>query len=290
MNWITASFLMFVSSVALYLLVRKSSLEKIPTQLNNLAMFLVPLLVYIFMAYATHADMHVSWYQLLVIAILAIFFSYLGNNLSLKSISLAPNPGYSLVLSKSYVVFTTIAAIFLFGSELTLRSVVAITSIVCFSALIMVNKKRGETLTSDLKDTKWLILAIGAFFCWGMLALTTKYLLILGVSILARLIYSMIIVVLLIGVEIRHQKIRVSNLGKSQWLLLISIGILAALFNYFMLLGIDLAPNIGYVNAINASSISLVTLFSYFLFNDELNKRKMIGIIGVTAGLILLVT
>lgn len=46
MNWLLASSLMFLSSVILYLLVRKSSLVKIPSQFQNLAMFAVPLLVY----------------------------------------------------------------------------------------------------------------------------------------------------------------------------------------------------------------------------------------------------
>jgi uncharacterized membrane protein len=288
MNWIIASLIMFTSSVALYILVRKSSLEKIPTQLNNLAMFFVPLITYGFVAYATHADMTVSWYELLVIAVLAIFFSYLGNRLSLKSIALAPNPGYSLVLSKSYVVFTTIAALFLFNSEITLKSAVAIGCIIGFSALIMVKKKRGESFAKDFTDIRWLVLAIGAFFCWGMLALTSKYLLALGVSILARLIYSMSIVVLLIAFEMKHQKTSLKKVSQSQWLLLISIGLLGALFNYFMLLALDLAPNIGYVNAINASSISVVTFLSFFLFKDELTKQKLLGVIGVTAGLVLL--
>jgi len=36
MNWIIASLLMFVSSVALYLFVRRSNALKTPQQLNNL--------------------------------------------------------------------------------------------------------------------------------------------------------------------------------------------------------------------------------------------------------------
>ena len=59
-------------------------------------------------------------------------------------------------------------------------------------------------------------------------------------------------------------------------------------FNYFMQLGYTLAPNIGYVNATNAASISLVTIFAILLFKDEFSIKKLVGILGVTAGLLLL--
>src|SRR5690242_1731189 len=45
MNWITASLVMFVSSVALYLCVRRSNTLKTPQQLNNLAMFQLALAI-----------------------------------------------------------------------------------------------------------------------------------------------------------------------------------------------------------------------------------------------------
>jgi uncharacterized membrane protein len=55
-----------------------------------------------------------------------------------------------------------------------------------------------------------------------------------------------------------------------------------------MQVGFNLAPNVGYVNATNAASISLLTLMSSIFFKDELTLKKMIGIVGVTAGLLLL--
>ena len=66
------------------------------------------------------------------------------------------------------------------------------------------------------------------------------------------------------------------------------MGIFGASFNYFMQVAFNLAPNVGYVNATNAASISLLTLMSALIFKDELTPKKMIGIFGVTAGLLLL--
>lgn len=286
MNWILSSFLMFISSVFLYLFIRKSSLLKIPTQLVNLASFTLPLFFYLAITISTKGDLSITPYQFFIIVIASFFFSYLGNVFSLKSIEYAPNPGYSLIISKSYVVFTTLVSVFLFHSVLTLRTSLAIFFIVLFSAFVMIDRK---TKSKSHVRSVWLPLSMGSFFCWGMLALASKYLLIIGLSVLSRLVYLTAIVSIFILFEMRHKKTDWKFLSKTQMLCLFGIGLLSTGFNYFMQQGFNTAPNIGYVNAINASSIAVVSLFSTILFKDELTKQKLIGIIGVTIGLILLV-
>jgi len=275
---------MFLSSVALYLFVRKSNDLKTPQQLNNLAMFLIPVIVYLLLSIQAGTRFTLKPFEYLLICIQGIFFSYLGNVFSLKGIKYSPNPGYSLIISKSYVVFTAIASIFIFSAPLTVKSVMAIILIVAFSALIMIDKKRNVSVSNRL----WLPYTFGAFICWGMLALSSKYLLNLGVPILTRLSYSMIIVTILILGEIKMKKVSITNITKPQFLTLAMIGVFATCFNYFMQVGFNLAPNVGYVNATNAASISLLTLASAFLFKDDLSFKKLIGIAGVTVGLLIL--
>lgn len=284
MNWILASLLMFVSSVALYLCIRKSNALKTPQQLNNLAMFLVPVLVYIAITFRTSVTFTLTPVAYFIIVVQGIFFSYLGNMFSLKGISYAPNPGYSLIISKSYVVFTAIASIFIFSAPLTLQSALAIVAIILFSALIMIDKEKSKTTSNKL----WLPYTMGAFFCWGFLALSSKYLLNIGIPILTRLILSMTVTTLLILGETAYKKVEWRTISKNQLFTLALIGIFGSTFNYFMQVGFDLAPNVGFVNAANAASISLLTLLSAFIFKDELTAKKMIGIAGVTVGLILL--
>lgn len=284
MNWIVASLLMLFSSVGLYLFVRKSNTLRTPQQLNNLAMFLVPVVVYLIMTVGTPTDFALQPIEYLLIIIQAIFFSYLGNVFSLKGIEYAPNPGYSLIISRSYVVFTAIASIYLFDSPLSTKSVVAIICIIMFAYLIAIDKNRDKSES----NAAWLPYTVGALFCAGFSALSSKYLLNLGVQILTRLIYSMILVTIFIIGEIIVKRVNLKNTSKPQLLTLLMIGIFGASFNYFMQVAFDLAPNVGYVNATNAASISLLTIMSYVIFKDELSIKKMIGIVGVTSGLILL--
>lgn len=275
---------MFLSSVALYLFVRKSNLLKTPQQLNNLAMFLIPVVVYLLLSINTDTRFVLKPFEYFLIFIQGIFFSYLGNVFSLKGIEYSPNPGYSLIISKSYVVFTAAASIFIFNAPLTMKSVIAIILIIAFSAMIMIDKSKNKSESNKL----WLPYTIGAFFCWGLLALSSKYLLNEGVPILTRLIYSMIIVTVLILGEMKIKKVRMLNITKPQLQTLVMIGVFATSFNYFMQVGFNLAPNVGYVNAANAASISLLTLMSAFLFKDDLSLKKMVGIAGVTMGLFVL--
>ena len=284
MTWILASLLMFASSVALYLCVRRSNALKTPRQLNNLAMFLIPVLVYMVLTLRTPTSFNLSPFEYFLILIQGIFFSYLGNTFSLKGIEYSPNPGYSLIISKSYVVFTAIASVFLFSAPLTMKAVIAIACIVVFSAFITIEKDQNKTTS----NTMWLPYTMGAFFCWGLLALSSKYLLNVGVPILTRLILSMVVTTVLIFGEILYKKVELKKISKDQLITLALIGIFGASFNYFMQVGFNLAPNVGFVNATNAASISLLTLMSAFIFKDELTIKKMIGIVGVTAGLVLL--
>lgn len=284
MSWIAYSLMMFFSSVALYLTVRKSSLIKTPPYLTNLAMFAIPLLAYVLLGIINSSSLAITWWQVLIILVTAIVFAYGGNKASLHAIDIAPNPGYSLVLSKSYVLFTTIVAITLLGAELTAQKAIAILLIVAFSAIIMITKKGAKKVKSE----KWVVLSFGAFFGWGMLSLSSKYLFNHGVDTIAFLIYLYAIVTLCI---IALDKVKISKIKEvpnKAKLLLLSTGIFSTLFNLGQFEAIKLAPNVGYVNAINAGSIAMVTVFAVLLFKDELTTKKAIGILGVTAGLVLL--
>ncbi len=283
MNWIIASLVMFVSSVVMYLFIRKSALLKLPSQYNNLAMFGIPLFVFITIGLFSKQNFIIPFNYLLAIFIISILFSYLGNVFSLISIERSPNPGYSLVISKSYVVFTTILSVLFFNSELSIKKGIAILLIVVFSALIMLSQKSIKKVSNN----RWLFLAFGAFFCWGFLSLASKYMFNLGVGLYVFLSYTYLFVSICILIEMHIKKMSLKSFVKNPWQFLL-IGLASIGFNLFLFLAIKLAPNVGYVNAINAGSISAVTVLAILLFKDEFSLRKLVGVIGVTAGLLML--
>lgn len=286
MNWILAGLLMFLSSVATYLLVRAASVRNISGSLQNVAMFLVPLFVFIPLAFSSGVGLSVTLYEFGLLLLSAVLFSYFGSKWSVVSIRYAPNPGYSLILSKSYVVFTTFVAVLIFGSEITLQAIFAILCIIGFSALILIDRKK--THVSGVKPV-WLAYAFGAFFCWGMLAIMSKYLLDIGVPIYTRLVYVIGIACILFLRDSRKEMKAVLAFGIKDWAIFVGMGVFSGAFNYFTQIGYLYAPNVGYINAINAASIAFVTIGASIFFHDEFSVRKFIGVIGVIAGLIMLV-
>jgi len=181
---------------------------------------------------------------------------------------------------------TTLVAVAFFHSALTVRAGLSIIGIIIFSSFIMIDPKSKQSPTTR---PIWLPLSLGAFFCWGMLAISSKYLLQIGVPIYTRLVFMMAIVSAIIVWEMRREKVSFRALSRENKLLFVIIGILFAGFNYFTQLGYAIAPNIGYINAINAASIALVAVGAAIFFRDDFTPRKVIGVIGVTVGLVLLV-
>lgn len=270
--------------MVLYLCLRKSTLAKVPSSLTNLAMFGIPLVSYVAIGTTNGTNFAMTIWQWVVLVLAAVVFAYGGNTVSLKAIEIAPNPGYSLVLSKSYVLFTTVAAVTLLHADLTLKKALAILVIVGFSALIMVNPKEAK----QLQNNRWVVLSFGAFFAWGMLSLSSKYLFTHGVDTFAFLIalYAIVTVCIVASNKMTHKTFR--HMHKDHWLLLLGTGVFSTVFNIGNFEAIRLAPNVGYVNAINAGSIAMVTIFAVVLFKDELTRQKALGVLGVTAGLLLL--
>lgn len=272
---------MFAFSNLLYLAIRKAQKENISLYIYSVTMFLIPAISYFLLAIVTKTSLLVNLPQFALIIGTAFLWSYLGNFFSQKGILFAPNPGYSLVIQKSYVVLTTIAAIFLFGSSISISKVIGILIIVAFVAVISIS---GKTHQAELK---WVVFSLLAHLCFAFGSLMSKQFLNMGLQPYTYLFYITSFVSVVNLIEARRKKI-VFNLKRNQWLLILIIGLASVGFNTFMQFGYKLAPNPGYVVAINTASIMSLTVFSALIFKDELNKQKVIGVIGVLGGLLIL--
>lgn len=284
MTWTFYAGMMFIASVVNYLFVRKSSLLKVSNSLVNLAMFGIPLIAFLIMGIVEKVPIVLTWWFIPLLVIIAVGFSYIGNKASLRAIDLAPNPGYSLVLSKSYVLFTTLVAALFMGAEFTWRNAIAILIIVGFSVPIMVTRG-GE---KKAKHRTWILLSFVSFFAWGFLSLSSKWLFTMGLNPMTFLIYLYVIVAVCIIAIDRVKISQVKQVSASGKWALLAIGVASTFFNLGQFEGINLAPNVGYINAINAASIAAVTIFAVILFKDNLTWAKGVGVLGVTTGLILL--
>jgi drug/metabolite transporter (DMT)-like permease len=70
------------------------------------------------------------------------------------------------------------------------------------------------------------------------------------------------------------------------WFLVLSI--VAFVANYFSIIALKLAPNPGYVRAIQSANIIIITVSSIFLFGSTISIKMILGIMLILGGLYLL--
>lgn len=283
MGWIALSCVYFVTSVVLYLLVRKLGLDKVSSRVINLACFGIPFFICLGISLSSGDQLAITGAPLAATMFAGMGCAYVGTFTLFKSLEAAPNPGYPLIISKSYVLYTVFLSALIFGSSLSWLKFVGVLAILGFAFLVVIDHANDR----DSSRAIWLPLALTSFACFGTLSLLVKYVLDSGVPVFVFLMYLYAIASLLIIIEIliTRPSLRIKT---SQWIILLAIGALSALFDLSGFQAIKLAPNVGYVNAVNVASISVVTLLSAIIFKDHLSVRKFIGVLGVVAGMTVL--
>lgn len=284
MSWIISSLLMFVCSIVFYLSVKKLQMLGVDKRIYTVANYAFPTVVFFVLAIVNKLPLY---YPLVLLASFIIFravLNYIGTIAGYKSMEGAPNAGYSLIIQKSYAVYTLFAAVILYGSEISWYKFTLSGVILICAALIAY--QRGKKMNRI--NYEWVIYAVVAMVCFGTTSLSGKYFAQQGIGTIPQLFWVCIATLGLTGVDIvrvqtKRQKMDAKILG-----LLGLLGISVSGFYFFKLSAEIAAPNLGYVGTINAASNAVYTVLVAFLFGDHLSWRKLAAVGGMTVGIALL--
>lgn len=282
--WILCAFWVIIGSTLLYLFLRGSRQHHMKPEIQNLSFFLLPTVFLYIFGRILGIGFHIPDLVLWLLVASGVFLSFLGNKASLLGIAHAPNPGYSLILSKSYVVFTTLVSVWLFDAKLDNMSLLWIICIIVFSGLVVHDPGNKNLISSH----KWFFYTLIAFFSWGILAIVLKHVIDLGIHPVVALFYLMFSVTVCSLLEVGYTFHFPRKVTLQKTLYFILLGCASTLLNLSIVWWYEYAPNPGYINAANAGSIALVTVLSHLLYRDELRIQKLVWVVGVTIGLILL--
>jgi len=281
MNWIVLAILLFVISTVMYLTFRKLSLLQTKSEIQNLTLFLPSAVILFVYNLLNKFNLTLNFREIITV-FLGSLFIWAGNVMLLKSIKSSPNPGYTVLIGKSYVILTVLLSPILFGSMLTLKSLVLIGFILFFMSLILIEKKNSK----QLAKSEWILPAFLAFLFWGIMSLLLISMKNSSLTTEVIIMYLSIFSSLIIGVEMIFRKVPFKPVkSHSPWLVI--LGLVGLFFNVMIMAGYKVAPNPGYMDAVNASSVAAITLFSSLIFKDEITLKKAIGIGGVIFCLIL---
>lgn len=277
---------MFLSSIGLYLFIRWAKDLRIHRDIVSLFMFGVPAFIFGVIAFLKN-ELEIDHGMILLIFVVSFFLSYLGNKYSLKALEESPNQGYSLIIQKSYAIFTSILSVFIFNSELSVAKFVSILIIIGF--LYLVVSGNGKKIGIK-KMGNWVFYSVICFLIYGILSLVARWVGINGIEAISWTFYLSFFTFLFILIDFifKYQTYNFKLSNKSL-ISLICIGIWASLFFIFVQYARVDSPNVGYPNAINVASNAFLTPLLALFFKDKLDRRKVIGVIGVTIGLFFLV-
>jgi len=256
---------------------------RVPSSVINLATYSVA--VWAFLIAGNGKVFNITSFFAVLLILFAAVCVYVGNAASVRGFNRAPNSGYSQAIVKSYVVITVLASIFLFGGEFLWQKIFGVALVLTGQFLIVT----GEVGKKAANEPRWIHFSFIAFFSYGLLAIAVKYAAVnLGINQSVFLFWAVLIAVFFFAIEIFYKKISIINYGKQAKFLLLT-GFCSGIANVFMWDAFVRAPNMGYVNAINAGAVAVISLVSAKFFGDELSRRKSLGIAGVILGLVLIV-
>lgn len=133
----------------------------------------------------------------------------------------------------------------------------------------------------------WIAYAFIATFSFAMMTLITKKLGLIGIDERMMLFYLFLIATILFFILVKLQNLSFS-LTNTKFILIFAAAVLSVVGNIYAFKSIFTAPNPGYYNAIQASSILIVILASVLLFKSEFTLIKGLGSVLVIMGVALL--
>lgn len=275
---------MFISSIVFYLSVKKLQMIGVDKRIYTAANYLVPTIVFFILALVYKMPLAYSFVLLLSLILLRATLNYVGTIAGYKSMEGAPNAGYSLMIQKSYAVYTLFAAVLLYRSEVSwYKFALSGFILVCAMAIAF---ERGKKINRI--NYGWVVQAMIAMLCFGTISLSGKYFAQAGIGAIPQLFWICLATLFITGADIIRVRTKKQKMDWKMWALLSILGISVSSFYFFKLTAEITAPNLGYVGTINAASNAVYTVLVAILFGDHLSWKKFAAVGGMTVGIALL--
>lgn len=187
-------------------------------------------------------------------------------------------------IDKSSTILTMILAMIFLNEKITLLKILSII-LIGGGTYLMIEKKDDNKIAND---NKWLFFAIGSAVFASLTSILGK----VGIegveSNLGTAIRTIVVLIMAwIVVFVTKKQTEIKNIDKKSWKFLIFSGLTTGLswLCYYKALQDGQAS---IVVPIDKLSILITIAFSYFYLKEKLNKKSIIGLIGIVIGTLLL--
>ncbi len=187
-------------------------------------------------------------------------------------------------IDKSSTVLTMILAMIFLSEKITILKIISII-LIGIGTYLMIEKKKDDKVASD---NKWLFFAIGSAVFASLTSILGK----VGIegveSNLGTAIRTIVVLIMAwIVVFVTKKQHEIKSIDKKSWKFLILSGLTTGLswLCYYKALQDGQAS---IVVPIDKLSILITIAFSYFYLKEKLNKKSIVGLIGIVIGTLLL--
>lgn len=187
-------------------------------------------------------------------------------------------------IDKSSTILTMVLAIIFLGEKITILKIISII-LIGVGTYLMIEKKEDK---KQAKNNKWLFYALGSAVFASLTSILGK----IGIegveSNLGTAIRTIVVLFMAwIVVFVTKKQTEIKNIDKNSWKFLLLSGLTTGLswLCYYKALQTGEAS---IVVPIDKLSITITIALSYFILKEKLNKKSMIGLIGIVIGTMLL--
>ena len=227
-----------------------------------------------------------------------------------KSFELSPNPGYSMAVFSMQSVLTAVSSYFLHNATISIPKVigmlVAIFGVITLSiaksdgARAGVSKVSAIKKNSDKKNShskkenyEWVLLAFIAGAAMTCKDLFTKsglnnksseslYTLLWGTSLMQGISLLIFLFIKNNTISIKTKKPSV-EINSNLWHV-VTTGTAFALYQFYIISAVKIAPNAGYVKAIVSLGTAITAVASHYLYGSKIDTQGIIGIVLILCG------
>ena len=238
------------------------------------------LMVFIVGSYNTITELTTKTIIFLIFSGLATGFSWLCY---FKALQLG-NVNKVTPIDKSSTILTMILALIFLGEKITFLKTICII-LIGIGTYLMIEKKDDN---KQAKDNKWLLYAFGAAIFASLTSILGK----IGIegieSNLGTAIRTIVVLIMAwIVVFVTKKQGQIKNIDKRSWKFLLLSGLTTGMswLCYYKALQTGEAS---IVVPIDKLSIVITIALSYFILKEKLNKKSLIGLIGIIVGTLLL--
>jgi uncharacterized membrane protein len=221
--------------------------------------------------------------------------SSIGHWADFEAIKRAPNPGFSTSIRNSSILPVTVLSVILFNSHFHILKLLGVFLILIGVIAQVIQRQPpsgGKWTRNNDQGSSWVSLAFIALAGYTLTVFGMKKAVLLGFSP-PEICLCIYIVNFIFFAFICRRDFKSYFQDKTRLRFFLPLVFACAFFafavNLLNVKGIELAPNPGYHEAIRSTNVLFLTFLAIPLFSANMDKRKIMGVIGTVAGTFILV-